>query len=118
MNEVRKKLFDLKLRYKKVFSRPIYRVDILEYVKYNHELFEGLCIAIDISLLINLETNFNIQEIPQLFPKFNVNNAIPFGASEKSSWWWRPDDWVGGRMAYLDWLIEEYKDDKEDLRKL
>lgn len=115
---MKKFLFDLKLLYKEVFSRPIYRVDILRYVKYNHELCNGLCSAIDVSLDINLGTKFCIQKKPQLFPKFNFNNAIPFGASEKSAWWWRPHDWDGGRMAYLDWLIEEYKDDKEDLRKL
>ncbi len=115
---MKKFLFDLKLLYKKVFSRPIYRVYILEYAKYNHKFCDGSCIAIDVSLLINLETKFHIPKIPQLFPKFNINNAIPFGAYEKIGWWWRPHDWDGGRMAYLDWLIEEYKDDKEDLRKL
>lgn len=115
---MKKFLFDLKLLYKKVFSRPIYRVDILRDVKFNHELCDGLCTAINASCFINLRERMKIPESSKLFPKFNINNAIPFGASEKSMWWWRPHDWDGGRMAYLDWLIEEYKDDKEDLRKL
>ena len=51
------------------------------------------------------------------FPKFTVENAEKFGA-EKTFSWWDEEYWNTGRKEFLDWLIEQYKNDKENLRDL
>ena len=54
----------------------------------------------------------------ECFPKFRREDAINFGAHKLDSWWWDYNGWDTGRMDFLNWLIEEYKDDKTNLRKL
>jgi hypothetical protein len=58
-------------------------------------------------------------EAKKLFPKLSRSNAYDFHLNEDDDgYWWVPGDWKGGRMQFLDWLIEEYRDDKEDLRNI
>lgn len=52
------------------------------------------------------------------FPLFTRRQALSFGAKEWGCYWWKPCVWDTGREAFLDWLIEQYKDDKTDLRTL
>lgn len=89
---------------------PVYRKDILEYAKdIDKKGFRGLCGLIEFVLI-----RF---DIVAEFPLFNEDNALLFDADIKHLYWWKRGDWSGGRMEFLNWLIEQYEDDKEDLRK-
>ena len=94
---------------------PVYRKDILEYAKnMDKEGFSGLCMLIDSSIFdFNLLHKWKVV----LFPLFKRGNALSFGADKEWAYWWEEDDWSGGRMQFLDWLIEQYKNNREDLRK-
>lgn len=46
---MKKRLFSLYIKYKIKFNRPIYRVDILRYVKYIKQR-SGLCYSIHLAL--------------------------------------------------------------------
>lgn len=52
------------------------------------------------------------------FPLFTNTQALSFGARPHDGYWWEPNVWNTGREAFLDWLIEQYKDDKTDLRTI
>ena len=96
--------------------KPIYRVDVLKLVKKNYRDYSGLCYSIRISLYEL--SNYNIVPYVNLryyFPLFRRDNAKMFGA-DGYVFWWTANDWTTGRMDFLDWLIEQYKDDKTDLR--
>lgn len=58
------------------------------------------------------------QETEKLFSKFSRSNALDFHLDGDAAYWWKFNDWKGGRMQFLDWLIKEYIDDKEDLRNI
>lgn len=103
------------------FGLPIYRVDVLVYVlnkniKSNHP-DNGLCQAL-CSALNCIKDDMSVQEI---FPLFSPRTAEQFGAcipmNSYSFYWWPQKDWKGPRKDYLLWLIDQYKDDKENIRK-
>lgn len=100
---------------------PIYRVDVLVYVlnkniKSKHP-DKGLCLALR-SALNCIKDNMDAEEV---FPLFSPKTAKQFKANiptnSYDNYWWLPEDWKGPRKDYLLWLIDQYKDDKEDIRK-
>ena len=117
--------FNKKFAHKILHNEPIYRVDILRAVKYNYRGLrgDGICTSISKMCRIHLKQNaslrdMNYKETKNLFSKFSRSNAHDFHLDGDDAYWWRPGDWKGGRMQFLDWLIEEYKDNKENLRNI
>ena len=101
---------------------PIYRVDVLVYafnknIKSKHPA-KGLCYALS-SALDCVKDNMDILEV---FPLFSPETAEQFEAyipmDSYSFYWWTEGDWEGPRKDYLLWLIDQYKDNKENIRKL
>lgn len=111
---MKKRLFSLYIKYKIKFNRPLYRVDILRCVKYI-ERHSGLCSSLYFALT---HCNVSINTATYPFPLMDRKNAVPFNAQSFTAYWWPIGDWTGGRMDFLNWLIDQYKDDKTDLRKL
>lgn len=102
-----------------LFRLPVRRVEVLKKVKKNLEKknYQGLCHALmDVFCDYNLNTGFDLAE---LFPGYTWMNAIKFGATKDyMPYWWEKYNWKTGRIDFLNWLIEQYKDDKTNLRKL
>ena len=99
-----------------LFNLPVTRKEVLKRAKKLKRV--GLCSSIA-EALRNYGVYSNVPHLfTEYFPKFREEEALNFGAEWKLGWWWEPDVWNTGRMDFLDWLIEEYKDDKTDLRKL
>ena len=97
-----------------LLNLPVTRKEVLERAKKIKN--SGLCYSV-----INALYNYGLHSphpLKNYFPKFMRENALQFGADKRGDWWWEPEIWNTGRMNFLDWLIEEYKDDKTDLRKL
>jgi hypothetical protein len=96
-----------------LFNLPVTRKEVLKRAKKIKK--SGLCYTIRDAL-----HKYNIySRNPEIyFPKFERKNALQFGADKFYEWWWIPYVWDTGRMDFLDWLIEQYKDDKTNLRKL
>jgi len=97
---------------------PVTRKEVLQRAKkYQNQTF-GLCMAIKYACF-----DYHLKWDPDIIiPKFTNENALKFGASESNAgrleYWWKFGVWNTGRLDFLDWLIEEYKDDKTNLRKL
>lgn len=113
--------FELKL----LHNEPIYRVDILRAVKYNYRGLRGggICTSITRICRVCLNENYSMRwmdcmEAKKLFPKLSRFNAHDFHSDDEGEYWWKINDWKGGRMQFLDWLINEYKDDEENLRNI
>jgi len=97
-----------------LFNLPVTRKEVLERAKKVQKT--GICYSI-----IDAFEDYGIPKhyyLSVYFPKFVKRNALNFGADRLRIYWWKPDVWDTGRMDFLDWLIEEYKDDKTNLRKL
>lgn len=117
------------IKIKSLIGLPIYPIDILLWIKfyYANEDCGGLCEAIEDSI-IDLIHMYNRPQhfIPLLNPKvaeeFQKNHNVDTGDScyKFDSYWWEPCVWElnGGRLGFLNWMIEKYKDDKTNLRKL
>jgi len=97
-----------------ILNLPVTRKEVLKRAKKLKR--EGLCFSID-RVLIDYGIYINV-DYHSLFPKFRREEALNFGAEKKGAWWWEQDVWDTGRMDFLNWLIEEYKDDKTNLRKI
>ena len=111
-------------------KKPITRLDVLQKVKRNKHLFNGLCSAI-METAGSYIQGFNYVEedricdgfvicnspdiiANKLIPKFTHENANQFNAVDMA-YWWESGNWHTGRMDFLNWLIEQYKDDTEDV---
>ena len=106
IKEIQKRLFPKTLK-------CVYRKDILEYaLKHNHN--QGVCRALWNSLHhYGLYINTN-----RYLPLANFSNAKIFNArSRNDGYWWPLGDWTN-RTKYLKWLLEQYKDDKTNLKEL
>ena len=93
---------------------PVTRKEVLKRAKKLKRA--GLCFSIDRALIdygIYLNVSYHY-----LFPKFRREVALNFGANKSDDWWWECGVWNTGRMDFLNWLIDQYKDDKTNLRKL
>jgi hypothetical protein len=108
----------IKIFVKNLFGLPVTRVDVLKRAR-DYKWTSGLCIAIKCALW-----DFNIPTEPKnvvsklYFPEFNRKSALVFGADPYSVFWWEVHNWSTGRERYLNYLINCYKDDKINLRKL
>lgn len=106
------------LFFKRLFHRPIYRIDIINWAIRHHSQYHGVCGA----LHDGLETVNVYAAVSDVFPAHKYENAHHlFNASdERKYWWapkywWSPSDWSGDRMRYIKWLRDVYKYDKEDI---
>ena len=105
---------------KVIFNRPIYRKDILKYASKHYVIDYGMCNTIACALDA-YRINTTVQHIFSEY--FNPMIAInQFGARETAleyDYYWWSNDKLGWyhRKSYFKWLIEQYKDNKEDLRK-
>ena len=97
-----------------LFQFPVTRKEVLLRAKKLKEC--GLCLSFcHVLNKYNISHNY---QYTRYFPKFVRKNALPFGANKDVDYWWEPYIWNTGRMDFLDWLIDQYKDDKTNLRKL
>ena len=108
---------------KRIFRLPVTRYDILKCAKKRAikypETYGGICNIITDTLLFDFGLSIECF-LKDYFPKFTYENALKFGAipEHEHMYWWKYKDWKGDRMKFLNWLIQEYKDDKTDLREL
>lgn len=116
---MKRRLFNLYLFIKKKLKLPIYKVDVLFDVKYNTRFSNnGLCPAIRHSLDRCLNRDeFELYQIEDIFNKLDRNIAIDRFNGIHYHYWWSINDWKGGRMDFLNWLIDQYGFDTTDLRK-
>ena len=97
-----------------LFNLPVTRKEVLKRAKKYQ--ITGLCHAIIFSLNdYGIYTDHII-----VFPLFDRENAKPFKADTYhfGNYWWEKGVWNTGRMDFLNWLIEQYENDKTNLRKL
>lgn len=104
---------------------PITKSDILKLLKRNRKDHVGLCGGIDevynkhVALIY--AGHYVDVNIKAMFPLFTRENALRFGADAHKEYWWKPNKWRSWlkpgkcRFAFLNWLIEQYEDDTEDL---
>lgn len=107
--------------------KPIYRIQVLEWAKKDFMLDKystGLCKSIGNALeYFNLceRNSLLAHKIPFFFPLFNFQNAKKLNnadGNEYGYWWNILGKKSDERIKFIDWLIEQYKDDKEDLNGL
>lgn len=106
----------------------VYRKDILEYALKHHKYpnsdnYGGLCKA-----LINALNHYGIStrgvNIDYYLPLFRNHIAgTQFNAKinylgDTGEFWWPKGNWNMGRLDFLKWLLEQYKDDKTNLKEL
>ena len=120
---IAKLYYNIKFWYKLKFNKPIYRIDILRAVKYNYENCRayGICYSIhNINGHCNLKLFVRYRTLAHLFPKlaYDYAKSITDVNYDAIGYWWKIDDWTSGRMIFLNWLIKEYRDDKENLRNI
>lgn len=113
-------LFKILVRLTKNFLRlPVTRVEVLKHAKELQPTYQypGLCALLDDAL-----EHYDIYAFPStVFPKFSPKYASHFGApysAYRGVYWWERGDWETGRLDFLNWLINEYKDDATNIRKL
>ena len=117
------------IKIKSLIGLPIYPVDILLWTKhyYANEDYDGLCCAIYNSI----RDLMHVYRPPQYFiPLFSPKVAKAFHKTHGVNisavccsygcHWWKPRVWElnGGRLGFLHWLIEQYKGNKTNLRKI
>lgn len=108
-------LKNLKFKLNKFFRLPVSRKTILNRAaKLYKGKTDGLCDALERSLI---DYGIYISATNAFSEFFTQENAKGFGGINPG-WWWPRKDWTSGRSEFLDWLIEQYKDDKTNLRKV
>ena len=107
-----KKFFKL---FKSSKSFPVTRKMVLMRVEKGKT--NGLCYAIQLALQDCGIRYCEYFQLSRYFPLFTRQNAIAFGASG-AGYWWPIGDWSSGREEFLNWLIEQYKDDQTDLKTI
>lgn len=104
-------------------KKEVYRIDILKRAKYllkRHEV-EGICRAIVCALRdYDIRITFHIRTIFKLLNYNIAKNNFNATALDEEGYWWKPGRFhiFSDRRKYVNWLIEQYKNDKKDLRKL
>lgn len=115
------------IKFKSIVHLPIYRKDILIWTKYYYTTYEGLCCAIESSIRDLIHVYNRPQHLIPLFSPyvvriFHEKHGVDIRPTQYiyGLYWWEPHTWElnGGRLGFLNWLIEQYKDDKTNLRKL
>lgn len=118
----------------RALNSPVRRIDVLESVKSevkackDFRYFAGLCPLLcsalrSYGLLDYYDMSYPVRmySLEKFFPLYTLDNAVEFGAKlDGYMYWWPHFKWdeEGGRMRFLNWLIEQYKDDETDLRTL
>lgn len=102
------------------------RTQVLERARdiLNSGKWFGLCHCIDNALYEYTKVNITYTDLKCIFPLFTCKTAHENGFKPMRTlegysdcgFWWERDD--PNRAAFLDWLIEQYKDDKTDVMKL
>lgn len=106
----------LKIILKILHILPVYPIDLLIKAKRSYLWCSGLCSAINLSAsFFNLH---GAKTCTQHIEKFDRNIAIQNFNGEYKSYWWEEGNWNTGRLDFLDFLIEENKHNKTDLRKV
>ena len=106
-------LDNLKIWLSRIFRLPVSRKAILNrVVKLYKGKTDGLCDALERSLI---DYGIYVSATNAFSEFFTQENAKGFGGINPGFWWPRKD-WTSGRSKFLDWLIEQYKDDKTNLR--
>ena len=101
----------------RLFNIPVTRKEVLKRAKKLKRA--GLCFSIEEALRnYGVYTGIFRPCLVKYFPKFSKEEALNFGAEKEDSWWWECSVWNTGRMDFLNWLIDQYKDDKTNLRKI
>ena len=117
----------------RALNSPVRRIDVLERVKsevlacYDAPNITGLCPLLCSELYSyglydgNVFLQARMDALKKFFPLYTHDNAVEFGARrEENMYWWPPFVWdeASGRMRFLNWLIEQYKDDETNLRTI
>ena len=129
----------MKLFFKRLFFRPIYRVDVIDWAIKHHEKYEGVCMALYDGLKhagikkrqylspegVTHWMRIIMNDVFEIFPAHNYANARHmFNAwnlwyeNSNNSLWWESRDWDGGRLDYLNWLRGEYENDKTPIKSI
>ena len=109
-------------RQKRKHLIPVYRRDVLEYaIKTPWNKRKGVCGLLKSSLQYYGFRNEHITT--QVFPLHDIDNADEFRSASDNFcglYWWPRGDFRknSGRMKYLLWLYEQYRDNDEDLRTM
>lgn len=113
------------LLWKRLFNLPVYRYDLLRYaLHHDHRL--GICNAVRGALvragldeeISDVDDNGISIQYPHILPKFTYTNAQQFnGGFYHRAYWFPLGDWKK-RKEFIRWMMNEYKDDKTDLKKL
>lgn len=93
---------------------------VLKGLKANkyHYLCNG--IKVELKEKCNFTYNFNDTYVQEIFPQFNREIAIKkFNATSCLSWWssYNMEDNLNNRIAFMNYLIDFYKDDETDIEK-
>lgn len=121
----------------RALNSPVRRIDVLESIKSevksfdDYTCFAGLCSLLAEALryygilLDGMSVSDRMDALKKFFPLYTRENAAEFDArrdehKSEHTFWWPPFEWdeSSGRMRFLNWLIEQYKDDETDLRTL
>lgn len=103
---------------------PVTRYEVLQYAKelQTTRTYGGLCNLLDDALMyynIYYPSPTEIHSSPAIvFSKFRLRYAKYFGTHYLLGYWWEKGQWDTGRLEFLDWLIDQYKNDKTNIRKL
>ena len=95
----------------------ITRKEILKQALNEHKFHLGICGCLNRPISRMSGIRLSEVELREIFPKFRRFYAIRFGASLFGKYWWTSGKWKG-RLKYLNWLNEQYKDDERDISKL
>lgn len=117
------------IKFKSIVHLPIYRKDLLIWAKHYYASKDcaGLCYAIENSISDLMHVyNAPPHLIPLLNPEvvriYHKIHGVDTSTTRYNSgcFWWQQCVWElnGGRLGFLNWMIEQYKDDKTNLRKL
>ena len=115
------------IKFKSIVHLPIYRKDVLIWAKYYYanEDYDGLCCAIedsvrDLMYVYNVPQHFIPLLNPDIVKSFHKRYCVDTSNINYrfKSYWWEPYTWKlnGGRLGFLNWMIEQYKDDKTNLK--
>ena len=77
----------------------------------------GLCWAIRTSLRDYDYTPYHYEDLVNIFPLFNRSEAVNYGGSTDSQYWWPLEDWQS-RYRFMKKLIKQYKHEPLDIPKI
>lgn len=98
---------------------PVYPIDILIEAKQNFAYVSGICSALKYAA--QYFKFYDVAEYAPYIEKLDRNIAIQnFNGDDRKDtlYWWKPGIWRTGRLDFLNFLIEENKNNKIDLRKI